>query len=249
MDETDDSDKDQKNIYSFDPSAAKASMNQPPSYICSTIYLGTQYNASNKYIKEFNLKWILNLKETHFSKAPKNVNFLHVPMSDYGDSNIKEIAQQCFGFIESALNNGENILVHCRGGLNRSVTILIAFLMVSQDMTLRDAYHLVKRQRDKVSPHKRYIEQLKEYELETRGVVTFMEEDYAPTLQDRIEMYRKDHISRNKINSHPNMLETSGFDFGTPPKLKNQKKSKTTPIDSPMVTKKKKGKKRNPLYK
>lgn len=155
-------------------------------------------------------------------------------MSDYGDSDVLNIAKQCFSFIESARKNNENILVHCRGGLNRSPTIVIAYLMVKRKMTLGDAYNLVKSKREKMSPHKKYIEQLKEYEMKTRGVDTLVEE-HTPSLQDRIMQYRKDHIV-GKINSHP-IINNIPNDF--PPKLESGKKSKTSPIETPNKKKKK----------
>lgn len=162
-------------------------------------------------------------------------------MSDYGDSEVLIIAKQCFSFIESARKNNENILVHCRGGLNRSPTIVIAYLMIKRKMSLGDAYNLVKSKREKISPHKKYIEQLKSYEIKTRGVDTLVEE-HTPTLQDRIEQYRKDHINVNKTNSHPIILESIPNNF--PPKLEKENKSKTTPIEISKKKKKDKSKKK-----
>lgn len=232
--------------FSFDPLQAKASFKQPPTSVLPFLYIGTQYNASDKYIKDYKFHRILNLKDTHYSDHPKGIKFLHIPMSDYGDSDVFEVGKSCFSFIDSARKNNENILVHCRGGLNRSPTIVIAYLMVKLKMTLNEAYYLVKNKREKITPHKNYIDQLKLYEKKTRGVVTLVD-DYTPSLQDRIEQYRKDHITNNKAQSHPAVLKSSPLNLNSdiPPKLKIEKKSKTSPIDS-LPTKKKKDRKKKP---
>ena len=62
---------DKLKSFSFDPMAAKASLKQPPTVILPFLYIGTQYNASDKYIKEFNFQRILNLKDSHYSESPK----------------------------------------------------------------------------------------------------------------------------------------------------------------------------------
>lgn len=63
--------EDKSNYFTFDPLAAKASLKQPPSIILPFLYIGTQYNASDKYIKEFKIQRILNLKDTHYAENPK----------------------------------------------------------------------------------------------------------------------------------------------------------------------------------
>lgn len=151
-------------------------------------------------------------------------------MSDYGTSSLKELIKECFDFIEASRICKENILVHCRGGINRSATIVIAYLMLKENMTLSDAWSFVKERRSKISPHRDYFEQLKSFELEKFGKVTLTEEELGLSLQDRIDIYRKDHISR-KTNSHPLILEGSQVESPLPPKLDHERKSKTSPLD------------------
>lgn len=150
-------------------------------------------------------------------------------MSDYGTSQLKDLINDCFDFIDASRANNENILVHCRGGINRSATIVIAYLMLKENMTLCDAWKFVKERRSKISPHREYLEQLRTFEMEKYGKVTLFEEDFAPSLQEKIDQYRKDHISR-KTNSHPLILEGSQVEM-FPPKLGHDRKSKTSPLD------------------
>lgn len=57
--------------FSFSPLAAKASLQQPPSCILPFLYLGTQYNATDKHIRENNIQRILCVKDSHFGNDPK----------------------------------------------------------------------------------------------------------------------------------------------------------------------------------
>lgn len=115
-------------------------------------------------------------------------------MSDYGESNLKKIFKKCFSFIESAINKKENILIHCRGGINRSATVVIGYLMIKENMTLKEAFDLVKSKRPKICPHIEYIKQLKEYEYNLRGEITLNEDDIGPSLNDKIQEFIKLNI-------------------------------------------------------
>lgn len=108
-------------------------------------------------------------------------------MSDYGQTNLKKVFEKCFDFIESAKNKKENILIHCRGGINRSATIVIGYLMERGNMTLKEAYKHVKSKRPKICPHDEYIKQLKKYEYEKRGEITLDDDDIGKTLNERIQ--------------------------------------------------------------
>jgi hypothetical protein len=86
-------------------------------------------------------------------------------MSDYGDQKIEDILQQCLKFIESAKISKGKVLVHwyvstrrlwvsrcafvilrifSRGGVNRSPTIVLAYLLDKEKYTLQDAFRLLK---------------------------------------------------------------------------------------------------------
>jgi hypothetical protein len=50
-------------------------------------------------------------------------------------------------WIDKHRGAGKNILVHCKGGISRSVGIFIAYLMKSQNLTFEAAHQLVKEKR------------------------------------------------------------------------------------------------------
>lgn len=56
------------------------------------------------------------------------------------------------------------VLFHCRMGISRSATLLIAYLMKSRSMTLKEAFNLVKKQRPKAHPSPIFSEALLKFE-------------------------------------------------------------------------------------
>lgn len=80
---------------------------------------------------------------------------MHVPIDDYGNTDLIPIFQQCFDFIRHATTQSEGVLVYCRKGINRSCSTVIAFLMNEYNWTLRASYDLVRAQRRQCSPHEK----------------------------------------------------------------------------------------------
>lgn len=65
-------------------------------------------------------------------------------------------------------------------GKSRSATIVIYYMMVTKNMTLRDAYNHVKERRPIITPNPSYVKQLLEIELEMFGKNSINPEDIRP---------------------------------------------------------------------
>ena len=95
------------------------------------------------------------------------VNALDTPMFD-----IAKVIPDGIKFIETALGTGNAILVHwlvfnhqdlifSAQGVSRSASVVIAYLMYSQNITFEEAFHRVREKRKVVSPNQGFKEQLK----------------------------------------------------------------------------------------
>lgn len=70
---------------------------------------------------------------------------------------------------EEARGQEKGVLVHCLAGVSRSVTITVAYLMAKLNMSLNDAFNLVRARKTNVAPNFHFMEQLHTFERELSG--------------------------------------------------------------------------------
>jgi len=117
-----------------------------------------------------NINYVLNVSGFKRStEYPIETKTLNVPISDFGFTNLFDVLDTCFNFIDEAKGSGGKVLVHCMAGINRSASICIAYLMKQRQWTLKQAYDFLKKIRDEIHPHPSYMEQLFQYEEKLFG--------------------------------------------------------------------------------
>jgi len=75
---------------------------------------------------------------------------------------------ECFSFIDSALNAGGRVLVHCMAGVSRAASIVIGYLMKVKNMDFETAFNHVKAQRPCIRPNDGFMHQLQIYGCQLR---------------------------------------------------------------------------------
>merc|ERR1712060_621334 len=75
-----------------------------------------------------------------------------------------------WNFAMESQKAGNKLFVHCQLGQNRSASFVIGFLMKSKNLSLYEAYTLLKEKRELIHPHKKYIKQLRQLDLELHKV-------------------------------------------------------------------------------
>ncbi|XP_003408956.1 dual specificity protein phosphatase 13A [Loxodonta africana] len=89
-----------------------------------------------------------------------NVSYLGVPAHDLPDFNISAYFSSAADFIHCALSTpGAKVLVHCVVGVSRSATLVLAYLMLRQKLSLRQAVITVRQHRW-VFPNRGFLHQL-----------------------------------------------------------------------------------------
>jgi len=165
-----------------------------PGFFCEVIdsflFLGSYYDACNfKKMEEFQINFILNVKDS-CRYPPQPFQLKHVPVDDYGRTNLsKDIFPKCFKFLEKVKENNGRVLIHCQSGVNRSASIVLAYLMTYRRMTFKEAFLFLRERRPIVSPHESYMKQLSEYEMTLFGKSTFQDITFVP-LQETLRKLR-----------------------------------------------------------
>lgn len=78
-----------------------------------------------------------------------------------------------FNVSDEGRDNSKGVLVHCLAGVSRSVTITVAYLMYKLNLSLNDAFNLVRNRKSNIAPNFHFMEQLHnfEQELKTHGTL------------------------------------------------------------------------------
>eukprot|EP01080_Neovahlkampfia_damariscottae_P012222 gene12222-5808_t len=128
------------------------------------LFLGCWKDAKNiKSLEAMKITRILNvtndIHKNHSNFIVKNISILDTPKT-----NISKYFDESFDFIDDALKKKEKILVHCHAGRSRSATIVIAYLMKHQQISLKEAVEYVKLKRKIIRPNDGFMKQLKTFE-------------------------------------------------------------------------------------
>ena len=135
------------------------------------IYLSSYKSANNENsLKKYNIKNILTIMPicNDCNKMIKydGINYLQIDRYDVKNENLKKEFEKCYNFIDKAIGNKENILIHCRKGKSRSPTIVASYLMKKYKMGSNGALEYLKKHRSIVKPNSGFKKQLDEYENE-----------------------------------------------------------------------------------
>ena len=138
-----------------------------PIEIIPHLFLGSIGSASNlKQLQNFKITHILCCASGIKNFFPNDFKYLNLDILDSEKVNIRQYFEQTNKFIDDAIKNNGSVLVHSHTGISRSSTILMAYIMNSQKMSVDKVLDLLKSKRDKVNPNAGFIEQLREYEKE-----------------------------------------------------------------------------------
>ena len=136
-----------------------------PAEVIPNLYIGSIGAAMSK-------DTLTSLGITHVLMCAANLNppfegefsYMSIPVLDKPKANVMIYFEKASDFVASALDKDGKVLIHCFAGISRSSTFLLAFLMKVKNMTLADAYHLLKSKRAKCEPNIGFMVQLKAYE-------------------------------------------------------------------------------------
>ncbi|KAF8338035.1 protein-tyrosine phosphatase-like protein [Cantharellus anzutake] len=95
-----------------------------------------------------------------------SLTFLKIPVTDTPSSDLRSHFPKALNFIASTLATDPDarILCHCYGGISRSATIVMAYLMSTRRLGVDEALEFVRSKRPQVRPNSGFMAQLKRWE-------------------------------------------------------------------------------------
>eukprot|EP01080_Neovahlkampfia_damariscottae_P007910 gene7910-12378_t len=164
------------------------------------LYLGGKSSAENEYfLQESKITHILNLAEELKNYFPEKYKYKKLDLEDNEECDISKYFEETNEFIQEAYENNGKILVHCVGGVSRSSTVTISYLMKHQKMTLREAFDFVKEKRQEIQPNLGFFKQLIEYEDVLFGSTTITVKDISIDELDKMFEYEFDKKTLSEI--------------------------------------------------
>eukprot|EP00730_Choanoeca_flexa_P017445 TRINITY_DN8409_c0_g1_i2.p1 TRINITY_DN8409_c0_g1~~TRINITY_DN8409_c0_g1_i2.p1 ORF type:complete len:953 (+),score=184.87 TRINITY_DN8409_c0_g1_i2:66-2861(+) len=138
---------------------------EPSSKIFDYMYLGTEWNASNwEELERNNCTYILNVTNEIPNTFPDKIKYYNVKVWDVPEADIWTFWDDTFRFIREARLSGASILVHCKMGVSRSASTVIAYAMKQYKWSLEEAHAFVKKRRKIIKPNEGFRQQLVLYE-------------------------------------------------------------------------------------
>ena len=142
------------------------------------LYVGNRKAAKSiEFLKSLGVDHVLNCAEGDWIVGSVNFNpedllelqdngivYKGIPCDDIEEEDISVHFRPCADFIQEALDDGGSVLVNCFRGVSRSATIVIAYLIIKERMSLEKAMDTVKKMRDIVHPSPGFMQKLQHLE-------------------------------------------------------------------------------------
>ncbi|XP_012261545.2 dual specificity protein phosphatase 19 [Athalia rosae] len=123
------------------------------------LYFGSQDPVVNiDILQRYKIRHVISIGITVEVRF-KEICYYSVDLLDVPESSIFNTLKTCFSIIKS--NQHENIFVHCNAGVSRSASVIIAYLMVTENLSYDKAYQRVKSVRQCIKPNDGFVRQLK----------------------------------------------------------------------------------------
>ncbi|XP_013985123.1 protein phosphatase Slingshot homolog 1 isoform X2 [Salmo salar] len=136
-----------------------------PTEIFDHVYLGSEWNASNlEELQNSGVQYILNVTREIDNFFPGVFEYHNIRVYDEEATDLLAYWNDTYKFISRARKAGAKCLVHCKMGVSRSASTVIAYAMKEYGWDLERAFNFVKERRAVTKPNPSFMRQLEEYQ-------------------------------------------------------------------------------------
>lgn len=136
-----------------------------PAEIIPFLYLGNERDSADiTMLRKLGVTKVLNVSRNCANHFPEYFEYLHVPVEDRVYADISQHFGKALQFIEHARGEGCSILVHCRAGISRSATVIMAYLIQYYGKSMEEAFDFIKLKHPCISPNFNFMGQLLQFQ-------------------------------------------------------------------------------------
>ena len=130
----------------------------PASKIFDFLYLGSEWNASN--LEELNangITHIMNVTREIDNFFPAVFKYQNIREYDVEETDLLKYWDETYNFVLDCIQSRGKVLIHCKMGISRSASTVIAFSMKYYGWSLKQSLNYTKERRSIINPNKVYI--------------------------------------------------------------------------------------------
>jgi protein-tyrosine phosphatase len=137
----------------------------PINQIDNLLWIGNASAAQNvDLLREKGIQNVLCVHPAPHGPEFDGIRRLIVPFGDLETENILDsILEQCLTYIDSCITRGESVMVHCQAGVSRSGSIVVAYVMRSNDWHFDQALRYCTVKRPCIWPNPGFEKQLRHW--------------------------------------------------------------------------------------
>lgn len=128
------------------------------------LYVGNYQDSKDAdQLERFEITHILAIHDTA-RRLHSHKHYLCILAADRPDQNLSQYFSLCNDFIHAARLRGGNVLIHCLAGMSRSVTVAVAYIMSTTNLSWKEALKVVRVGRSIANPNSGFQQQLEDFE-------------------------------------------------------------------------------------
>ncbi|KAM5181162.1 protein phosphatase Slingshot homolog 2 isoform 1-T1 [Mantella aurantiaca] len=199
-----------------------------PTEIFDHVYLGSEWNASNlEDLQNRGVRYILNVTREIDNFFPGVFEYHNIRVYDEEGTDLLAYWNDTYKFISKAKKHGAKCLVHCKMGVSRSASTVIAYAMKEYGWNLDRAFDYVKERRTVTKPNPSFMKQLEEYQ----GILLASKQRHNKLWRSHSDSDLSDHhepigktgmdMSKKDITSSAEQLSEIHHSFTLGPQMEN----------------------------
>jgi len=123
-------------------------------YIDDNLILGNIWATESDVIQKESIDSVLSVcSDVKINADIKNRLVIEIDDSFYEANKMLQNLPQCINFIDNELKKGYKVLVHCNGGISRSASVIIGYLMKKNQISYEEAFQIVKEKKNNIKPN------------------------------------------------------------------------------------------------